>query len=137
MSIMQVINPSTGGLEAIKNPDSSIMDYVASPRTVKANNTAISIVGAATSGKSWFVSYANWRVIGGAVGSTSLGVSILDGATKVYESVISKNSVEGTNMEAHFTQPIKITAGNTVTYSIDASGTTGTSIVANIGLFQR
>lgn len=135
--MLKVLNPNTGGTEMVINPDKSTNDYVSFPRTAKGDNLAISIVGAADASKSWYIAYATWRVSGGSVGNTDVALNIYDGENIIYQSVISKQLSNGASSIITFSAPIKITKGNTVTYSIAPSGVDGTVIVANIGLFQR
>jgi len=117
--------------------DITSADYVTNPMTIVSDNTAIDLTQAGTAGKSWYIAYANWRVRGSAVGATDLSVLILDGATTIYDSVIPKTSIDGTNLSMAFPIPIKITAGNAVHFTITASGVTGSQIEANLGLFQK
>jgi hypothetical protein len=113
------------------------LDVVTHPLTNTANNEATTITRAGVPGKSWHVCYANWRVSGGATAAANQAVTILDGATPVYKSAVPGNSPNGTNLSIDLSHPIKITEGNSVTYSIGASGTSGTLIHANIGLYLR
>lgn len=113
------------------------MDVVTHAMTSSANNTATSLTQAGVSGKSWYVSYANWRVSGGATAASNQAVTISDGATVIYRSAVPASSANGTNLAIQFQHPIKITEGNAVTFAIGASGTAGTLIHANLGLFLR
>lgn len=113
------------------------MDIVTFPMTSTKNNEATALTKAGVPGKSWHVSYANWRVSGGATAAVNQAVTILDGETAIYKSAVPGNSANGTNLSIDFSHPIKITEGNSVTFSIGASGTANTLIHANIGLFLR
>lgn len=135
--VIAVYNQATGATEIVKNSHASVNDYVTHPMTNTANNVATSLTQAGVVGKSWYISYANWRVSGGAVGAANVSVTISDGATVIYRSAIPGSSANGTNLAIEFTNPIKITAGNAITYDIGASGTTNTLIHSNLGLFQR
>lgn len=105
--------------------------------TSTQNNAISTLTQSGVAGKSWYIGYVNWRVSGGAIGATDVSVQLKDNTTVIYNSLIPKNAVDGTNLSVTFPQPIKITQGNSVTYSIGASGTAGTIIDANIGLFNK
>lgn len=132
---LEQINESTR--KYIKESNAT-QDAVTVPMTAIAINVPIALAQAGVPGKSWYISYANWRVNGSqAVGSSNLLVTMKDGDTVVYNSVIAAGSVVGTNLSIAFTAPIKITEGNAVTYSIAASGNPGCSIFANLGLILK
>jgi hypothetical protein len=137
MTVDKVLNPLTGNYEAIINEHKSLNDYVTHPMTSTQNNAATLLTQAGVAGKSWYISYVNWRVSGGATAAANQAVAILDGETTIYRSAVPGNSPNGANLSIEFPNPIKITAGNSVTYSIGASGTPGTLIHANMGLFLK
>ena len=133
-----VYNQTTGAIERVKNVHASINDYVTHPMSSAAANVATNLTQVGVAGKSWYVSYVNWRVSGtAAVGAANLALTVKDGDTTIYASAIPSGSTNGTNLAIIFTQPIKITAGNAVTYAIATPGAVGCIIYANLGLFQR
>lgn len=113
------------------------LDVVDVPMTSTQNNTATNLTQSGVEGQSWYVSYANWRVSGGATGAANQAVAILDGETTIYKSAVPGSSPNGTNLSITFTHPIKITEGNSVSFTIGASGAANTLIHANFGLFLR
>lgn len=117
--------------------DMVVNDYVTTPMTVTQNNAVATLTQAAVAGKSWYVSYLTWRIFGGNVGANDVTVQLLDGVTPVYSSTISKQQSAGTFSSIEFSKPIKITAGNAITYTAGASGAAGTSITLNMGLFNK
>ena len=55
-----------------------------------------------------------------------------------YESNIAKTAAEGSNqVRTLCAEPIKITAGAGFSYSVGASGSAGTYVIINMGIFQR
>ena len=128
----RMVNPS-GVMSTV---DMVLNDYVTTPMTVTQNNAVSTLTQAAVAGKSWYVSYLTWRISGGNV-LNDVTVQLLDGVTPVYSSLISKQQSAGTFSNIEFSSPIKITAGNAITYTVGASGTTGTSITLNMGLFNK
>jgi len=103
-----------------------------------AANVETSLTQTGVEGKSWYITYANWRVSGSAVvGASNLAVTISDGATVIYRSAIPAASVNGTSLQINLPQPIKITAGNSVTYAITTPNNAGCIIYANLGLFLK
>lgn len=120
----------------ITTVDMVVNDYVTTPMTVSANNLPAALTQAAVAGKSWYVSYITWRISGGNV-LNDVTIQLLDGTTPIYSSVISKQQSAGTFSEMVFEKPIKITQGNLVSYTAGASGTSGTIITLNMGLFSK
>lgn len=119
-------------------PVSVLDSEVTIPMTVAANNTAVNLTQAGVPGKSYYISYLNWRVSGtAAVGAANLPVLLKDGANTIYSSAIPAASANGANLSITFPQPIKITAGNSVSYTIAASGTAGCIVYANMGLILK
>jgi len=119
----------------IENRD---FEYTNIPTTYSANNTVINEVKAGIAEHSWYITYFNWRISGGNVSNAAgLSIYILDGATRIYQSAISKSASNGASLSAEFANPIKCTMGNSLTLHIDATGTLGTIVTANIGLFQK
>lgn len=114
-----------------------VNDYVTTPMTGIYNNTAAALTQAGVSGKSWYISYATWRVSGGATGTSDVSIKLLDGTTTIYNTIISKQISAGAFSEITFKNPIKITAGNAVSLTADASGNAGTNITLNLGLFNK
>lgn len=123
--------------DTLSTIDMVVNDYVTTPMTVSATNTTGTLTQAGIANKSWYVTYLTWRISGGNVGTNDVIVSVLDGATIIYSSVISKQQSAGTFSSIEFTKPIKITAGNAITYTASASGTAGTIITLNMGLFNK
>lgn len=105
--------------------------------TSAQNNLATSLTQAGVAGKSWNVNHLNWRVGGGAIGASDVLITVKDGTTTIYQSVITGASVKGSNGQIVFTKPLRITSGASVTYAIGASGTAGTIIYANMGLTNK
>lgn len=120
----------------VTTADMVLNDYVTTPMTVSANNLPAALTQAAVAGKSWYVSYLTWRISGGNV-LNDVTIQLLDGTTPIYLSVISKQQSAGTFSEIVFEKPIKITQGNLVSYTAGASGTGGTIITLNMGLFNK
>lgn len=116
--------------------DMVVNDYVTTPMTVTQNNAVATLTQSAVAGKSWYVAYLTWRISGGNV-LNDVTVQLLDGVTPVYSSLISKQQSAGTFSEIVFPKPIKITQGNLVSYTAGASGTNGTVITLNMGLFNK
>ena len=118
--------------------DMIVNDYVTIPLTTSATNAAISLIQAGVTGKSLYISYATWRVSGGSVGSTTdVTVDILDGTTLLYRTIISKSSSNGASSLISFSNPIKLTQGNSFAATATASGVVGTTITLNYGLFVK
>lgn len=118
--------------------DKVVNDYVTTPMTASNNNTATTLTQAGVTAHSWYVSYLNWRVSGGSVGSTAdVVIQILDGSAVIYQSVIAKSASNGSSLSMDFSNPLKITAGNSVTVTVGASGNAGTVITTNLGLFNK
>jgi hypothetical protein len=63
------------------------MQVVTHPMTNTANNVATALTKSGVEGQSWFVSYVNWRVSGGAIGGSNVSVSILDGEILLMEQI--------------------------------------------------
>jgi hypothetical protein len=113
-------------------------DYVDTPMTALSANVATTLTQSGVAGKSWYLCYVNWRVSGTAVvGATNLALTIKDGTTIIYQSAIPSASTNGTNLSITFPQPIKITQGNSFTYSIASPNNNGCIIYANIGAFNK
>jgi hypothetical protein len=136
-------NPTTGLYEPVNgagNAQYTAMRYydVLTPVTAKANNATVSITRAGTAGLSWYIGYMNYRITGGTAGGTDIPITVTDSvAGVIYESNIAKTSAEGSNNAVYQAQPIKITAGAGFTYSVGASGSAGTYVIINMGIFQR
>ena len=134
------VNGSNGALN-VNFPIPSAVPFaysdVVTSITAKANNATVSITRAGAAGLSWYIGYMNYRVAGGTGGGSDIPIRVLDGSTLIYESNIAKTATEGSSNAVYPAQPIKITAGNSFTYSRGASGTTGTYIIINMGVFQR
>jgi hypothetical protein len=138
MSELTVYNPDIIEFECVTSNQKSLNDFATYPMSSIAPNTATTLTQVGQEGKSWYVCYANWRVSGtAAVGATNLAVTIKDGANTIYASAIPGSSINGTSLHISLTQPIKITTGNAVTYSIATPGAVGCIIYANIGLFLK
>lgn len=137
MNAIRVRNAS-GGKDEVLNDNKSLNDYVTHPMTSILENSATTLTQEGVAGKSWYISYANWRITGtAATGESNIAVRLLDGETEIYKSAIPSGSANGTHLEMTFPQPIKITAGNSASYTIGASGASGCYVQANLGLFQR
>ena len=135
------VNGSNGALN-VNFPVTSAVPFAYSdavtPITAKANNATVSITRAGKAGLSWYIGYMNYRVSGGTGGNTDIPITVTDTvAGTIYESNIAKTAADGTSGFIYQAQPIKITTGAGFTYSIGASGNTGTYIIINMGVFQR
>jgi hypothetical protein len=125
-------------VESVISEEKSINDYVSYPMSAVSVNVETTLTQAGVEGKSWYISYANWRVSGTAVvGATNLAITISDGATVIYRSAIPNGSINGTNLHVSWAHPIKITAGNSITYTIASPNNAGCVIYANMGLLQK
>jgi len=112
--------------------------FVTVPMTQAAANVAVSLGQTGVPGKSWYLGYFNWRVAGTApVGATDCVLTILDGATVIYEPVIAAAAPVGTNNSIIFAYPLKITTGNAFTYAITTPGNPGCIIYANLGCYNQ
>lgn len=108
------------------------------PMTATGENAAIQITQDGEAGKSWYITYMNWRVSGSAaVGASNLPVTLKDGSTNIYLSAIPAASANGTHLEITFSHPIKITAGNSFSYDIATPNNAGCILYANLGAFKR
>lgn len=116
--------------------DKVVNDYVTTPMTISQNNATATLTQAAVAGKSWYITYLTWRITGGNT-LNDVTIQVLDGSTVIYNSLISKQQSAGTFSSIEFSSPIKITAGNAITYTAGASGTSGTTITLNMGLFNK
>jgi len=104
------------------------------PLTFQATNEATQIAEAGVEGKSWYITYINWRVSGtAAVGSNNLAVTLKDDADVVYKSAIPAASPNGTNLQITFPHPLKITEGNSFTLDISSPNNAGCAIYTNLG----
>jgi hypothetical protein len=114
------------------------LDVVDILLTTSSANVATSLTQAGVPGQSLYISYFNWRVSGSApVGASNCALTVKDGTTTIYSSAIPAAAPNGTNLSLMLPHPIKITAGNSVTYSIGSPGNAGCIIYANMGLFLR
>lgn len=121
---------------SITNPLDVQVHPVTYPMTSTASNTATLITQAGVAGKSWYIAYANWRVSGTAVvGAANLAFTMKDGTTVIYNSAIPAASPNGTNLSIVFANPIKITAGNSVSVEIASPNNAGCIIYCNVGLY--
>lgn len=121
---------------SIDNPLDVQVHPVTYPMTSSASNTATLITQAGVAGKSWHIAYANWRVSGSAVvGAANLAFTMKDGTTVIYNSAIPAASPNGTNLSIVFVNPIKITAGNSVSVEIGTPNNPGCIIYCNVGLY--
>jgi hypothetical protein len=112
--------------------------YTTLPMTNSATNIATNLTQAGVSGKSWYVSYIHLMVTGSAsIGAANVPVALKDGTTTIFQSSIPAASPNGAAQLMSFNTPIKLTAGNSVTLSIGASGAASCSIISNMGLFQK
>lgn len=113
-------------------------EYTDTPITASGSNLAIDIIKAGVNNQSWYITYFNWRVSGGSISnSADVTIAIKDGGTIIYSSIIAKSASNGSSLSMEFTRPIKLTSGNQLEISVGASGTNGTVITINAGLFQK
>ena len=104
--------------------------------TNKVTNASNDIVLTGVAGKSWYYCFSGWRVGGGAINaSTEISITLKDGDTVVYESLIAKGGAEGLSGSQENAIPVKITEGNSLTKHIGASGVAGTYIISNISAY--
>ncbi len=104
------------------------------PLIYSAVNVPTQIAKAGVEGKSWYITYINWRVTGtAAVGAANLALTLKDGDTVIYKSAIPGASPNGTNLQIIFPHPIKITEGNSFSFDIATPNNEGCVIYSNLG----
>ena len=104
------------------------------PLTAQATNAATQITEAGVAGKSWYITYINWRITGTApVGASNLALTLKDDTDVIYKSAIPAGSPNGTNLQITFPHPIKITEGNSFTLDIASPNNAGCAIYTNLG----
>jgi len=104
------------------------------PLIYSAVNVPTQIAQDGVAGKSWYITYINWRITGtAAVGAANLALTLKDGDTVIYKSAIPGSSPNGTNLQIAFPHPIKITEGNSFSFDIATPNNSGCVIYSNLG----
>lgn len=116
--------------------DMVVNDYTTTPMTASADNAILTLTQAGIPDKSWYITYLTWRISGGNV-LNDVEIETFDDTTLVIKSIISKQQSAGAVSTITFSNPIKITAGNSITHTANASGSAGTVITVNLGLFNK
>ena len=115
-----------------------LSDITEVPLYYVATNIPTKITRSGVEGKSWYITYMNWRVSGSApVGVSNLPITLKDGDTTIYVSAIPAKAVNGTNLQIALGYPIKITEGNSFTFEIASPNNPGCIIYTNIGATLR
>lgn len=97
-----------------------------------AANTAQTITIAAEAGKAHYITYLEVALSVAAAGA-DIAITIKDGTTVKYKTLIGNAAVVGTRVAVQFPYPLTTTVGNAAYIVVAAGGAATTVTVANIG----
>ncbi len=136
---MNYLVDEAGGPINTSNPlpvaDQNNVTATTNPLTFQANNEATQITEAGVDGKSWYITYINWRITGtAAVGAANLALTLKDSDDNLlYKSAIPSGSTNGDNLCMPFIPPLKVAEGKGFALDIGNPNNAGCAIYTNLG----
>ncbi len=111
-------------------------DY-SSTLTSSQNNTLSTLTAPAVANKRNYCTFISYNTKGGAIGFADVAITIKDGTTTIYNDTLTATSITGQKEYIPFNPPLQCNINTNLTLNIDASGTTGTIINANMGYINK